>query len=162
MSTEGKPSYLSAKDIDALPEHESVHQYNANAVRLSRTLSDACGLSHIGVHLVRLAPGRDSTQHHMHDHSEEFLYVLEGRGQARIGDRVVEVGAGDFMGFTHGSEPHSLHNPYDSDLVYLMGGERPESDAVHYPDIEKSLFRTAGRRIGANWEDLQDEPAKQG
>ncbi len=157
------PAYLlSAARIAALQETESRHQFNANAIRHSRALSDATGMRRLGVHLVRLERGRDSTQHHYHDNDEEFLYILSGRGEARIGDEIVPVQAGDFMGFPCGSAPHSLHNPYDEDLVYLMGGERNGNDVVHYPDIRKSLFKTAGQRLSANWEDLQTHPPKQG
>ena len=35
-----------------------------------------------------------------------------------------EVGPGDFMGFPTPSLGHHLRNPFDEDLVYLMGGER--------------------------------------
>ncbi len=153
---------LTAAQIAALAEIESQHQFNANAIRHSRTLSDATGMQRLGVHLVRVESGRDSTQHHYHDNDEEFIYVLSGRGEARLGDQVVPVQAGDFMGFPSGSAPHSLHNPYDEDLVYLMGGERNQNDVVHYPDIRKSLIKTAGQRLSANWEDLQTHPPKQG
>ena len=46
-------------------------------------------MQRIGVHIVRLAPGRESTQFHYHDADEEFLYVLEGRGIAEIGDESI-------------------------------------------------------------------------
>lgn len=156
------PHLLTAEQIAALAETESQHQFNANAIRYSRALSDATGMQRLGVHLVRLESGRDSTQHHYHDNDEEFIYVISGRGEARIGDEIRPVQAGDFMGFACGSAPHSLHNPHNEDLVYLMGGERNGNDVVHYPDIRKSLIKTAGQRLSANWEDLQPHPPKKG
>jgi uncharacterized cupin superfamily protein len=51
----------------------------------------------------------------------------------------VEVGPGDFMGFATPSVAHHLTNPYDEDLVYLMGGERSR--------VEVSSFPRAGKRI---------------
>ena len=104
---------LKAKDIAAMAPRRRQHQFNENAVRLGRALSDAAGMERIGVHLVRLEPGRESTQFHYHDADEEFLYVLEGRGIAELGDEEVEVGPGDFMGFPAPSEPHALRNPFD-------------------------------------------------
>ena len=147
---------LKAKDIAAMTPTRRQHQFNENAVRLTRGLSDAAGMQRIGVHLVRLEPGRESTQFHYHDADEEFLFVLEGRGIAELGDREVEVGPGDFMGFPVPSEPHSLRNPFDEDLVYLMGGERNANDLVHYPRIGRILVKSDGRRMWADRRDLHE------
>ena len=147
---------LKAQDIAAMTPTRRQHQFNENAVRLTRALSDAAGMQRIGVHLVRLEPGRESTQFHCHDADEEFLFVLEGRGIAELGDREVEVGAGDFMGFPAPSEPHSLRNPFDEDLVYLMGGERNANDVVHYPRIGRILVKSDGRRMWADRRDLHE------
>ena len=147
---------LKAEDIDAMVPQRRQHQFNENAVRLTRTLSSAVGMERIGIHLVRLAPGRDSTEFHYHDADEEFLFVLEGRGIAEIGDEQLEVGPGDFMGFTAPSKPHAMRNPFDEDLVYLMGGERNASDVVHYPRIKRSMMKSAGRRAWVDWDDLHD------
>lgn len=145
-----------ASEIAARPEHRHVHQFNGNAVRMTRTLSDEAGMARIGVHLVRLAPGRDSTQFHYHDCDEEFIYVLEGRGIADIGEEHFEVGPGDFMGFPTPSPGHALRNPFDCDLVYLMGGERNPNDVVHYPRIRRSMIKGNGRRRWVDWNDLHD------
>jgi len=147
---------LRAATIDAMAEQRHQHQFNDRAVRLTRTLGEPAGLERIGVHLVRLTSGHDSTQHHFHDADEEFLYVLSGRGIARIGDAEFEVGPGDFMGFPAPSPAHSLHNPFDEDLVYLMGGERNAVDAVHYPLIRRTMTKAHGKRQWVDWDDLHD------
>ncbi|MFU8816512.1 MAG: cupin domain-containing protein [Pseudomonadales bacterium] len=149
---------ITAAQATALEERRHVHQFNANAVRLTRTLSDSVGLERIGIHLIRLEPGRDSTQHHYHDADEEFLYVLSGRGIAHIGEASFEIGAGDFMGFPAPSPAHSLSNPYEQDLVYLMGGERNLVDAVHYPHIQRSMLKAHGRKRWVDWSELHDVP----
>jgi len=145
---------LRASDIAALAEVRRQHQFNANAVRWTRTLSDATGLERIGLHLVRLAPGTESTQFHYHDADEEFIYVLHGRGIAEIGDEQFEVGAGDFMGFPTPSPGHLLRNPFEQDLVYLVGGERNAHDIVHYPRIRRSMIKGHGPRRYVDWDDL--------
>ena len=78
---------LRATDIAAMPVERVQHQFNANAVRLPRSLSAAVGLQRLGLHLVTLEPGRDSTTHHYHDADEEFIYIVAGTGTARIGDQ---------------------------------------------------------------------------
>ncbi len=149
---------LPAREIQQLEEVQHRHQFNDNAVRLTRTLGTHAGLTRIGIHLVRLAPGRDSTQHHFHDADEEFIFILSGRGLARIGDERHEVGPGDFMGFPAPSPAHSLANPFEDDLIYLMGGERNALDAVHYPEIRRSMIKSHGRRKWMEWNDMHTLP----
>lgn len=150
------PCLLDAATLAALPERRHVHQFNANAVRHTRSPGDLLGLERIGLHLVRLEPGRDSTTFHFHEQDEEFLLVLEGRGIAEIGDAVAEVGPGDLMAFPAGSPGHLLRNPFEHDLVYLMGGERNALDVVRYPRDGRSLFKFHGHRKGVRDDDLED------
>ncbi|MEM7219422.1 MAG: cupin domain-containing protein [Pseudomonadota bacterium] len=147
---------LRAAEIAAMPERQHVHQFNANAIRHTRTLGTLAGLEHIGLHLIRLAPGADSTEYHSHDNDEEFLYVIAGRGIAILDDEEHDIGPGDIMAFPRRSIPHAMRNPYDEDLVYLMGGERNESDVVHYPRLRRSMVKTAGRRYYTEWDDQHD------
>ena len=147
---------LKAKDIEAMRPERRRHPFNDNALRVTRTLSDLTGMRRIGIHLVRLEAGRESTQFHYHDADEEFLYVLEGRGIAEIGDEEHEVGPGDFMGFGAPSAPHALRNPFDEDLVYLMGGERNATDVVHYPRIARSMMKGGERRAWVDWDHLHE------
>lgn len=137
---------LTAAQIAALPERTHQHRYNPNGVRLTRSLGDAVGMRQLGVHLVRVPAGRDSTEYHRHAHDEEWIYVLSGRGIAEIDGRKVEVGAGDFMGFVAGSVPHGLTNPHAEDLVYLLGGTRQPYDVVDYPRSGIRSYMYDGRR----------------
>lgn len=147
-------------DLSPAQETRTQHQFNDNAVRHSHSLAERTGMSRIGVHLVRIESGRDSTTHHFHDADEEFIYVLAGRGLARIGGEEFDIGPGDFMGFPAPSPAHSMHNPYDEDLVYLMGGERWAADVVHYPDIKRSMIKSHGRRAWMSWDDMHDLPPR--
>lgn len=151
---------LRAADIQQIPEQRVQHQFNENAIRHTRTLTSATGMQRIGIHQVRLAPGCDSTTHHSHDADEEFIYVLSGQGQARIGAETFPIGAGDFMGFPAPSPAHSMTNTGTEDLVYLMGGERNASDTVHYPELRRSMLKSHGRRAWFNWQDLHELPPR--
>lgn len=137
---------LTAADIAALPESNFVHPLNPKAIRHSKALGDAIGFEYLGVHLVRVEPGHDSTQYHVHQAEEEFIYILSGRGVAEIGDDTVEVGPGDFMGFVTGGLAHSLSNPFEEDLVYLVGGMRLEFDICDYPKVNTRLYRRGDQR----------------
>ena len=152
---------LKASDIRRAPATRTVHQFDPNAVRHSHNLGRETGLQRIGIHLVRVEPGHASTTHHYHEADEEFIYILSGRGTARIGDAEFAVAAGDFMGFPTLSPAHSMHNPFDEDLVYLMGGERNLPDIVHYPGIGRSMIKSIdGARAYVDDDTLHDLPPR--
>ena len=130
---------LTAKAISETDEVEHIHQLNKNAIRHTRSIGDILGLEHLGVHLVRIEPGNDTTQFHFHHQDEEFVYILEGKGTAEIGDEQIEIKAGDFMAFTQNSLPHCMHNSSDEDLVYLMGGTRSDIDICDYPKLNRRM-----------------------
>lgn len=157
--TEDRPfPLLTAEQIGNLDETTRRHQFNDNAVRHTRALTDALGLQHIGVHLVRLEKGHDSTQFHFHHTDEEFIYILSGRGIAEIGDDRREIAAGDFMAFGQHSLPHGMHNPFDEDLVYLMGGSRNPIDVCDYPRIGLRMYREHGVKQYVELEHLHEVP----
>lgn len=149
------PSLLKAAAIAAMPQRAHAHMFNPNGLRHTRALSDACGLKQMGVHLVRLEPGRESTEYHTHAHDEEWIYVLSGRGMSEIGGVKAEIGAGDFMGFVTGSAPHTITNPFSEDLVYLVGGTRQAYDVVDYPRRGIRSYKYAGRRDNVEVEKLK-------
>ncbi len=137
---------IKAQKIKKLPEKAFQHPLNDNAVRNTKSLGDLVGLKHLGVHLVRVEQGKESTQFHFHHLQEEFLYILSGRGIAEIGDKEFEIEVGDFMAFTAPSLPHSMKNPYKEDLVYLMSGERRETDVTDYPRLHKRMYNMSGSK----------------
>jgi uncharacterized cupin superfamily protein len=147
---------LKAHDIKVMQETVKVHSLNPQAVRHTKSLSDLLGMTHLGIHLVRVEPGKETTEFHFHHQEEEFMYIISGRGIAEIGDEQVEVGPGDFLGFSAPSLPHTMKNAFDADLVYLMGGERRNFDMCDYPRLKKRLFRVNGKRQLVNWTDLHE------
>jgi len=139
-----KPVLLGAGTIRRMKEEKFVHFLNPGAIRYTRSLGDACGLSTIGVHLVRLKQGDVSTEYHFHHQDEEWVYILSGRGIAEIGGKKHKIAMGDFMGFAAGSKPHAMRNSFKQDLVYLVGGNRWPLDVCDYPRIGKRRYRMNG------------------
>lgn len=137
---------LTAKAIARMAVEQRRHFVNRKALRLNKSLGDAVGMEDMGVHLVRIRRGDDTTEYHFHYCDEEFVYILSGRGIAEIGGRRYEVGPGDFMGFTKKSPPHGMTNPYKEDLVYLLGGTRKAIDICEYPRSRKRGYKFDGRR----------------
>lgn len=81
------------------------------------------------------------------------IYILSGRGVAEIAGESHEVGAGDFMGFPTPSVAHLLRNPFEEELVYLMGGEDRPLDVLDYPTLGKR-YLLIGRPDGTEFYEL--------
>jgi quercetin dioxygenase-like cupin family protein len=66
--------------------------------------------------VFRLAPGGFSPQH-QHDW-EHVNYIINGKGQLRIGDEVHEVSEKDFA-FVPPNTMHQFSNPYDEPFEFI-------------------------------------------
>ncbi len=139
-----KKYLLTAAEIDAMPGERKEHFLNPNAVRINKSLGDAVGLNHIGVHIIYVEPGKDTTEYHKHYYEEECVYVLEGSATAIIeGDRY-PLRAGDFLGLPRNEVAHNIINDGDETLVCLVMGQRLEQDVGDYPNLGKRLYRNSG------------------
>jgi uncharacterized cupin superfamily protein len=117
------------------------HPLNPRSEVRLQALGDAAGLVRTAAWISRVAPGKESFVYHAHYTEEEFLYVLAGRGVAEVGDEVVAVGPGDFLGFPTPSIGHHLRNDGDEELVYFAGGERHRAEIVEFPRLGKRGVR---------------------
>ena len=80
----------------------------------------------------------------MHHYEEEWIYVLSGRALATIDGEHYEMSAGDFVAFPTPSVAHQMANPFEEDLVYLMGGETLDHEVADFPELGKRMVRTGG------------------
>jgi uncharacterized cupin superfamily protein len=133
---------LRAADIAARSQSFS-HPWNPNSEVIGYQLAKSTGLRRTGVNFARMPPGKESFVYHSHWGEEEWIYILSGRGVARIDDVEYEVGPGDFMAFPTPGVAHHLRNPFDEELVYLMGGENREFEIADFPDLGKRMIRHA-------------------
>jgi uncharacterized cupin superfamily protein len=117
------------------------HPWNPNSELIGTRLSTLVGLSRTGVSLIRIPAGKESFIYHSHQREEEWIYIISGRGVAEIDDEEFEVAAGDFMGFPTPSVAHHLRNPYDEELVYLVGGENLDVEIADFPRLGKRMLR---------------------
>jgi uncharacterized cupin superfamily protein len=136
--------YLSASDIERMEGVHKSHYLNPAAKRLNKSLGDALGLKNIGVHLISVDPGHQSTEYHLHRFEEECIYVLSGRGIAVLGEKLQPVGPGDFIACPTNGIAHEMINDGDEPLVCLVMGQRLAHDVTDYPRLGKRLYRNAG------------------
>lgn len=120
---------------------EFSHPWNARSKLIGTHLSKLAGLKRAGISLVRVPAGFESFTFHRHHFEEEWVYVLDGRAIAEIDDTEHEIGPGDFLAFHAGGPAHHLRNPFDTDLVYLMGGENREFEVADFPRLNRRIVR---------------------
>jgi uncharacterized cupin superfamily protein len=156
MSENKKPHPLiSADAIKQLQEQSFSHPLNPNSEIKGVFLGQAVGLQRIGINLAYIPPGKESFIYHSHQLEEEFIYILSGRGMAEIDGEEFEVSAGDFMGFPTPSVAHHLRNPFDENLVYLMGGEHCKVEIADFPHVKKRMFRNENEVQIVDWDNLK-------
>jgi uncharacterized cupin superfamily protein len=118
---------------------------------ISRTLGPHAGNQQIGGTLTEIPPGKLSYPFHYHCANEETLYVISGRGTARIGDARVSVRAGDWIAFPVGpAHAHQMINDGDAPLVYLALSTKQKCEVVGYPDSNK-VAASAGESMEKTW-----------
>lgn len=135
---------LKRTDIEAMAGLAKIHFLNDNARRNNKSLGDAVGLKNLGIHLIEVQPGYESTEYHVHHFEEECVYVLSGAATVTIGDTDHTVGAGDFVGYPAGGLPHTMRNTGDGVLRCLVIGQRLPHDVGDYPRLGKRIHRHGG------------------
>ena len=144
---------LKASDIEKMAGEKKVHFLNPNAVRLHKSLGDAVGLKNIGVHIIYVEPGKDSTEYHKHYYEEECIYVLSGQGSLVIEGDHYQIEKGDFFGFPQNTAAHSMTNNGTETLVCMVMGQRLAQDVSDYPNLCKRLYRNSFEK---NLVDIKD------
>ncbi|SFJ75826.1 cupin domain-containing protein [Jannaschia pohangensis] len=135
---------LRAADIAAMEGLSKTHYLNPAATRVNKSLGDATGLAGLGVHVITVAPGAETTEYHVHHHEDEAIFVLSGQATATIGDDDHAIGPGDFIGYRARGLGHTIVNTGDGPLTLLVMGQRLPHDVTDYPRLGKRLFRNAG------------------
>ncbi|UWQ17103.1 cupin domain-containing protein [Jannaschia sp. M317] len=135
---------LRAADIAAMEGVQKTHFINPAAKRVNKSLGDATGLTGLGIHLIEVQPGDETTACHVHYHEDEAVYVLSGTATARIGDDTHAIGPGDFIGYRAGGLAHTIVNTGAEVLRCLVIGQRLAHDVADYVDLDKRIYRQAG------------------
>jgi uncharacterized cupin superfamily protein len=104
----------------------------------NKRLGALSGGKSLGCSLYEVPPGRRAFPMHAHLANEEAIYVLEGEGTLRIGDREVPVRAGDYVAFLPGtSHAHQLVNTSSAPIRYLCMSTMRAPEVALYTDSNK-------------------------
>ncbi len=121
------------------------HPFNPASEMHIVPLGDAAGMKQLGVHMIRIPPGKESYIPHAHSVSEEFVFILEGAGEMVLDGVGHPVGPGDFVGFPIDGVVHSLKSKGPGDLVYLTAGRRDPIEVADMPTLGKTTVFRNGR-----------------
>lgn len=132
--------YLVRSDEIAEQAAAASHPWNPNSQFTGTRLAPLCGLTRVGVSLIKVPAGKESFIYHSQEREEEWIYIISGRGSAEIEEEEFEVGPGDFMGFPTGIA-HHLRNPYEEELVYRVGGENVDIEVANFPRLGRRIIR---------------------
>ncbi|MFO7566428.1 MAG: cupin domain-containing protein [Enhygromyxa sp.] len=138
---------MRTSELDERDEMHVTHPLNERSEVFMTRLSDRTGLTHLGVSLARLPPGKESFALHVHAVQEEWIYVLAGEGRLRLDDTELTIRAGDFVGFPPNGPAHLVHNCSDVDLVYLQGGDRRPGDRAYFPELGRVSWEHDGGHV---------------
>lgn len=93
------------------------------------------GLTRIGIHHVRLLPGRRTSFPHAESAEEEFVYVIEGTPDVWLDGHLHRLAPGDGVGFPAGTGlAHSFLNNTDGEVRLMVAGEAAKAEnRILYP-----------------------------
>lgn len=141
---------------------EKSHFLNANAKRTNKSLGDLTGIDGFGFHIIEVSVGHNTTEHHLHHHEDECVFVLSGNATAYIGDESFQISEGDFIGYRKGGLAHSITNTGTETLRCIVVGERLSHDVCDYPRLEKRMYRNANLKWNVVSYGSIDEPTSAG
>ncbi|AWC24662.1 hypothetical protein CO731_04151 [Aminobacter sp. MSH1] len=102
---------------------------------LGAPLATHFGLQRLGIHHVRLPPGRRTSFPHAESLEEEFVHVLEGEPDVWLDGLLHRLKPGDSVGFPAGTGlAHSFLNNTDAEVRLLVVGETANAEnRIVYP-----------------------------
>ncbi|AYZ62033.1 cupin domain-containing protein [Burkholderia multivorans] len=110
-------------------------------------LARKLGLKRIGIHHIRLSPGRRTSYPHAESAEEEFVYVLEGTPDVWIDGNLHKLKPGDSVAFPAGTGIcHSFLNNTSQEVRLIVIGETPKPEnRIRYPLNETYELTRADR-----------------
>ncbi|HEX4712870.1 cupin domain-containing protein [Phenylobacterium sp.] len=108
---------------------------DTEAMAFDASLGRKLGLTRIGIHHVRLPPGRRTSYPHAESAEEEFVFVVEGRPDVWIDGVLHPLSPGDSVAFPAGTGIcHTFLNNSREEVRLLVVGEKQKAEnRVRYP-----------------------------
>ncbi|KVN40060.1 cupin [Burkholderia pyrrocinia] len=120
-------------------------------MEIGAPLARKLGLTRIGIHHVRLLPGRRTSYPHAESAEEEFAYVLEGTPDVWIDGNLHRLKPGDSVAFPAGTGIcHTFLNNTREEVRMIVVGETPKPEnRIRYPMNE--AYEATRKDRWADW-----------
>ena len=113
------------------------------------------GAQKLGYNVTIVPPGKRAFPFHSHRANEEMFFVLEGKGELRLGKERIAIEKGDVIACPAGGPEtaHQIVNTSDAELRYLAVSTKISPELAEYPDSGKfgvlgEGFRYVGKAEG--------------
>lgn len=112
------------------------------------------GFRTLGIHHVRLEPGRRASFPHAESAEDEFVYVIAGTPDVWLDGHLHRLRPGEAVGFSAGTGlAHTFLNNTDGQVRLIVAGDRPKADnRIVYP------MNPEQRPLREDW--WEDAPAR--
>ncbi|MDX3987065.1 MAG: cupin domain-containing protein [Achromobacter sp.] len=138
-------------------EAPDAHSYQGDTepMGLDAPLSTALGITRVGIHHVRLLPGRRTSYPHAESTEQEFVFVLQGKPDVWIDGVLHAIAEGDCVAFPAGTGIcHTFINNTQDEVRLMVVGEPTRADnLVRFP-LNEAYERTRVNR----WVDWPTRP----
>ena len=132
MSERRHPNIAHRDEVEPYEIQKGKHNYRGHM------LGAVAGSRQLGGTLFEIPPGAVSCPLHYHSANEEAVFVISGRGIARIGETRIPVRAGDWIAHPTGAaHAHQMINDSSEPLVYLCISTKHTVEVCGYPESNK-------------------------
>lgn len=137
-----KKPIINVADVELHPRSASFAAPGKTAERFDARMgfiSPEIGAEKLGYNITVVPPKKAAFPLHNHRVNEEMFLILEGSGDARIGNMVYPITEGDIIACPPGGaeKAHQFINTGDSDLKYLAISTKMSPEIAEYPDSGK-------------------------
>ncbi len=112
-------SFLSAEEQEALAKKRRESFYKRTQAYSYKTLTPDAETKHMKAFLVTIDPRQDHRMVEYRHEGEEFIYVLKGEVEVRVGENQNHLKKGETLHFDSGI-PHKLRNLSDEEAKLLV------------------------------------------
>jgi uncharacterized cupin superfamily protein len=133
---------LNIEDVELQPRPAAIAPTGPAADRFEARMGfigPAVGAQKLGYNLTAVPPGKCAFPLHNHHVNEEMFFVLEGRGEVRVGGATYPIKRGDVIACPAGGRDtaHQIINTGDAELKYLAISTKLSPEIAEYPDSDK-------------------------
>ena len=120
--------------IFSVPPH-AAERFEARFARIGALV----GAKQLGYNVTAVPPGKRAFPRHSHRVNEEMFFVLQGKGEVKIGSETYPVRAGDIIACPAGGPEtaHQIVNTGTEELRYLAVSTQRAPEILEYPDSGK-------------------------